>query len=338
MSWFYEALLRAEKNRSRPGRGTDTSISDQGGESSRTAIRSYSLVSGESSEAKPETRSAAVVLTDEDIPRPSLHVSRQVPLATTFEPSKKAVSPNGFRHLTLPLREESRLVFHTDPNGLAAEQFRLLRRTLNQEFGGGGVLMTTSPGVGDGKTLLSLNLSTCLADSGDSTLFVEADLRRPTARKLLGGTVEPPGIEDALAGDVEPGQAVHWIKELSLHTALVAKIPRDPFHVFNGTGVQRFLAWAREHFRWVVLDTAPVLPAADVAELLPFVDAVLLVVRAQSTPRELSKRAFEMLGKRLHGVIFNEATIDSNPYYGYLDQSYLASGTKQEERGRPEPK
>jgi hypothetical protein len=72
--------------------------------------------------------------------------------------------------------------------------------------------------------------------------------------------------------------------------------------------------------------------------LLPFVDAVLLVVRAQSTPRELSKRAFEMLGKRLHGVIFNEATIDSNPYYGYLDQSYLASGTKQEERGRPEPK
>ena len=54
MSWFYEALLRAEKNRSKTGRGTDGSISDQGGESSRTAIRSYSLVSGESSEAKPK--------------------------------------------------------------------------------------------------------------------------------------------------------------------------------------------------------------------------------------------------------------------------------------------
>lgn len=338
MSWFYEALLRAEKERAKPGNGTSGRISDQGGESSRTAIQSYSPDSGEASKATPETRSAAAVLTDEDIPTPSLGVPHQVPLSTTFEPSEKVESPNGFRHLNLPLREESRLVFHTDPHGLAAEQFRLLRRTLNQEFGGGGVLMITSPGVGDGKTLLSLNLSTCLADSGDATLFVEADVRRPTARKLLGCAVEPPGIEDALAGNVEPGQTVHLIKELSLHTALVGKIPRDPFHLFNGTGVQRFLVWAREHFRWVVLDTAPVLPAADVAELSPFVDAVLLVVRAQSTPRELSIRAFEMLGKRLHGVIFNEATVDSNPYYGYLDETYLASSTKKEELVRSEPK
>ena len=42
-----------------------------------------------------------------------------------------------------------------------------------------------------------------------------------------------------------------------------------------------------------------------------------------------------MLGKRLHGVIFNEATIDSNPYYGYLNQSYLASDTKKKSEAGP---
>jgi Mrp family chromosome partitioning ATPase len=54
--------------------------------------------------------------------------------------------------------------------------------------------------------------------------------------------------------------------------------------------------------------------------LLPFADAVLLVIRAQSTPRELSRRAFEALGKRLHGVIFNAATIDckESDVYGPL--------------------
>ena len=56
----------------------------------------------------------------------------------------------------------------------------------SQEFVSGGVLMITSPSVGDGKTLTSLNLCACLADSGDATLFVEADVRRPTAGKLLG--------------------------------------------------------------------------------------------------------------------------------------------------------
>ena len=140
--------------------------------------------------------------------------------------------------------------------------------------------------------------------------------------------VEPPGIEDALAENVEPSQAIHSIEELSLHTAMVAKIPEDPSHLLNGAGVKRFLAWARSIFTGLCSMLPPVLPAADVAELLPFADAVLLVVRAQSTPRELSKRAFEMLGKRLHGVIFNEATVDSNPYYGYLSQSHGGLPTK----------
>jgi capsular exopolysaccharide synthesis family protein len=188
--------------------------------------------------------------------------------------------------------------------------------------------MITSPGEGDGKTLTSLNLSACLASSGDATLLVEADIRRPTARNIWGSALEPPGIEDAWAGKVEPRQTIHLIEELSLHAALVARVPDNPSHLVSASGVKQFLAWARENFRWVVIDAPPVLPAADVAELLPLADAALLVIRAQSTPRELTRRALEMLGTRLHGVIFNAATVDSNPYYGYIGQHYQGAGTK----------
>jgi Mrp family chromosome partitioning ATPase len=72
-----------------------------------------------------------------------------------------------------------------------------------------------------------------------------------------------------------------------------------------------------------VIDAPPVFPAADVAELLPLADGALLVIRAQSTPRELTKRALEMLGTRLHAVIFNAAPVDS-----YLDRHYQKTGTK----------
>jgi len=65
-----------------------------------------------------------------------------------------------------------------------------------------------------------------------------------------------------------------------------------------------------------------VLPAADVADLLPIVDGVLVVVRAEVTPKELSKRTFEILGKHVCGVIFNNATVGSNPYYRYLSGYY----------------
>jgi Mrp family chromosome partitioning ATPase len=192
--------------------------------------------------------------------------------------------------------------------------------------------------MGDGKSLASLNLSACLANASNPTLLVELDLRRPTIRKILESAVEPrlrsvvqgyfnyhavpgnmaPGVEDALAGSVEPAETIQWIKETNLYTALVAKTPQNPFDLISGDGIGYFMRWARERFVWVVLDAPPVLPAADVPGLLPFVDAVLLVIRAHSTPRELSKSAIEILGKRLRGVIFNEVTVHSKPNFRYL--------------------
>jgi capsular exopolysaccharide synthesis family protein len=242
--------------------------------------------------------------------------------AKPFRPSRDGESTNGFRHLTLLAKEESRLVFPTEPNGFAAEQFRLLRRTLYKEFESGAVLLITSPAMGDGKTLTSVNLAACLAEIGQPTLLVEADIRRPGICRVMSGSVEPPGVEDVLARKVEPPRAIHGIKELNLYAAVCAKIPDDPARLIGGPGVKRLLTWARENFLWVVLDAPPVLPAADVPELLPLVDAALLVVRAQNTPRELAKQAIEILGKHLRGVIFNEVTVDSNPHYRYINNYY----------------
>lgn len=237
-------------------------------------------------------------------------------------PSRDFGSVNGYRHLNLLANEESRLVFQIEPNGLAAEQFRLLRRNLAREFETGAVLLITSPAMGDGKSLTSVNLASCLAESGQPTLLIEADIRRPSIRPIFGSAIEPPGVEDVLALNVEPRRVVHGIKELNLYAAIVTRIPYNPAQLIGGPGVKRFLAWARENFLWIVLDAPPTLPAADVSELLRFADAAVLVVRAQSTPRELAKQSVEILGKHLRGVIFNEVTVDSNPHYRYLNNYY----------------
>lgn len=205
---------------------------------------------------------------------------------------------------------------------MATEQFRLLRRKLTQDFSKGGVLMVTSPTTGDGKTLTSINLSSCLAELGEPTLLIETDLRRPTMGKVLSCPLETLGLESLLSGNAAPDQIICVVEQLRFHVALVAKAPNDPSKLINGAELRQFLAWARAHFRWIVLDATPVLPAADVADLSMQADGVLLVIRAESTPRELSKRTFDILGKRLYGVILNGATIDSNPYYRHLTKYY----------------
>jgi len=288
------------------------------------AVTAYALLPTE-----PEVRSS--------IARPS---RQQIAAQAAECPTKKKLgrsrdfeSANGYRRLRLLTNKEVRLVFQTAPNGLAAEQFRLVRRALSKEFESGAVLLITSPAVGDGKTLTSVNLASCLAESGQPTLLIEADIRRPTIRHILNGGVEPPGVEDVLACNVEPRRAVHGIEELNLYAAMVTRIPDDPAQLIGGPGVKHLLAWARENFLWVVLDAPPALPAADVSELLPFADAAVLVIRAQSTPRELVKQAVEILGKHLRGVIFNEVTVDSNPHYRYLNNYYYPQKSDSKSEG-----
>lgn len=243
---------------------------------------------------------------------PHFEVAPQIAVSAATRPQ------NAFRRLKLRYHESSRLVFQTDPDGLAAEQFRFMRRTLEQKFPKGGVVLITSPAPKDGKTLTAMNLSACLADSGRSTILLEADIRQPAIQRLLGVTTAEPGIEDALAGVADPDKVVNLIEEFSLHVAMVRQPPADPSRLIDGKGFQQVLAWARSHFAWVVIDSPPVLPAAEVGQLATLADAVLLVIRAQSTPRDLATKAFELLGNHLSGVVLNEATIDSNPYYRYL--------------------
>jgi Mrp family chromosome partitioning ATPase len=311
MSWFYDALMRAEGNLPQPEQHTLVATAEKDGDSFLGEIEALSTMSA----GKPPADSSSQAPTAEHE-----GVMQLLPI----EP----VASNGFRHVRVVFREQSRLVFHSDPRGMAAEQFRLLRRSLVQAFPKGGVLMVTSPGSGDGKTLTAMNLCASLADAGESVLLTELDLRRPSAQKVLGCKVEVPGVEAALGGSEQPEKTACYIEELGFHAALVSEVPSDPSRLLRGTSVQEFLAWARSRFRWVVFDTAPVFPNADVAELLPAVDAVLLVIRVLVTPRELLRRACDVLGKRLHGVILNEATISSTPYYRYLSDYYQPGARK----------
>jgi Mrp family chromosome partitioning ATPase len=244
----------------------------------------------------------------------------------------RIISRNGFRHLKVNLADGSRLSYFTDPSGMVAEQYRFIRRSLTQSFPDGAALMISSPGPGDGKTLTTLNLCTALADAAKTTLLVEVDVRQPAARRMLGCARTTPALEDALTGKVDAHDAVEFVDGLGFHAALVSNTPADPPHLISGQGIRDFIMWARKNFHWVVLDAPPVLPVADVAELLPLSDAVLMLVRAEKTRRDLCKRAIEVVGKRLHAVILNEGNLDCNPYYRYLGSYYRTNGNH---RGTP---
>ncbi len=227
-------------------------------------------------------------------------------------------SPNGFRRVDAKFDPNSRVVFRAGRNEVAIEQYRFLRRNLTEQFPRGAILLVTSPTSQEGKTLNAINLAWCLAENTSPTLLLEADFRQPSVARVLGYTPLY-GIESAMLGEVEPKSTVAVLgKDLPLHVATVSKPQSDPTRVLKSTATKNYLVWARSNFTWVVLDCPPVIPVADVAELAPLGDAVLLVVRARATPPSLVEKAFHILGDRVRGVILNEAPLCQDMYYHYL--------------------
>ena len=321
MSWFYEAIQRAQHESSQE-RATGGGGIGLDGDSILTDIEELAAFSQQIPSELPERREPTAAWA-EGTPRPG---DPPVAIAEALEPAAPPAPPaiESYPRLELPVRSDSRLVFQGDTLSVAAEQFRILRRKLTQTFSEGGIIVVTSPTQGDGKTLTSINLCSCLAEAGQSTLLVDTDLRRPTVSRTLSGPADAAGLADILKGSKTPTEAVRVVDGLRFHVALLASPQNDPSKLINGSRFREFLAWARRHFHWVVLDTSPVIPAADVVDLMPQADGILMVIRAESTPRELSKRAFDIVGKHLRGVIFNGVTVNANPDYRYLSGYYGA--------------
>ena len=211
-------------------------------------------------------------------------------------------------------REDS--VFEVDPEGIAAVQFRLMQRRLVNMYEHGGLLLVTSPGKGDGKSLTAHNLAWALAEAGHDTLLLELDLRCPTQARRLGAN-PPISICDVLSGRATPEDALRKIDGLPFGFIGLERPAKDPVALLRASAMSRLLLWAKNNFSWIVIDAPPLLPVADVEELLPSVDIVALVIRERVTPTRLVQRSVERLGDRLDFTILNGAQLSPSDGYRY---------------------
>jgi capsular exopolysaccharide synthesis family protein len=223
----------------------------------------------------------------------------------------------GRRVVTIQPNKKSRLVFLTEPTGLAVEQYKLLRRRLCNLHPRGGAMLITSPSPGEGKTLTSVNLAWCLADAGYHTCLVDLDFRAPGISPALGYTFEEDGVEDVLTGKRTVSQSIRQIEERPLFVLGIKRRMASLGELLSSASLTPLLADLRTMFQWVILDIAPVIPMADVAEILPHVDGALMVIRSGKTDKSMVAPSVETLGSRLWGVVVNDSPINGSSYYGY---------------------
>ena len=213
------------------------------------------------------------------------------------------------------------VAFRGDPHSARSEAYRQLRT--NMQFvnvdNAPRIIAITSGVPGEGKTITAINLAAALAEAGYRVCLIEADLRRPTVAKKLG-LVADLGFTTALIGKT-PVEAVLQNAGRNLAVLTCGPVPPNPSELLLSTQARTIIRHLSETVDFTIIDTAPLLPVADGAEVAALADATLIVHHAGRTTKDQVARSVEALakvGERPVGVVLNMMTRSRGDYdYGY---------------------
>lgn len=180
-----------------------------------------------------------------------------------------------------------------------AEAFRTLRSNLGflDVDDPPRVLVLTCCQAGDGKTTTALNLALALTQSGKTVVLVDGDLRHPDLHGLLG-LEDTLGFSDVLSGRAELPDALRGTDVPGLSVLTAGSLPLNPGEILGSSSAARLLDTLRTRADYVIVDSPPLLAAADAAILATDADGVLIVCRAGATRRD----QLEYAVRRLNGV------------------------------------
>ena len=173
------------------------------------------------------------------------------------------------------------------------------------------IFVVSSSIAQEGKSEVSANLAVSMAQVGRRVLLVDADMRSPSQHHLWN-VMNRVGLSHVLVGEGQLEEALQKVSEnVTLLTAGV--VPPNPLALVDSERMANLMAHLAQQYDYVILDSPPLIGAADAAVLGRMADGVLLIVRprkvdsasALATKSLLSRSGAEVLGFVANGVNVN---------------------------------
>ncbi len=224
------------------------------------------------------------------------------------------------------------------------EAFNQVRTSLLLSGNGSGpkTVLVTSGQPSEGKTLTSLNLAKCLSDMGGKVLLIDADLRCPKMH-LISGFDNSKGLGDLLTmnGSAMDNLDDSIIEDISgnLDLMTAGKAIPSPATLFSMGKMREIIEKLGETYKYIVIDSPPILYFADSVLLAADVDAVLLVGRVNFSSSEilsLAKKKLQDVNANIVGVVLNDVPLSGYQYYDsdyYTDEAENKNANDNSENG-----
>ena len=194
-------------------------------------------------------------------------------------------------------------------------------------------ILVCSANPREGKTTSVIYLGTTMAQSGQRTLLIDTDMRRPRLHSSTG-VARTKGLSNLILGEEDYDGVIKSTVVPNLFVLPCGALPPNPAELLMTKRFEHVLAELKKRFARIILDSPPLGAVTDAVVLSRHVDGVIMVVRAGKTQRDEVKRSTRQIrdvGGSLFGVIVNE--FDASSRGGYYYYSYYGYGQDQAEDG-----
>ena len=210
-------------------------------------------------------------------------------------------------------------VKHSDD--IAIESLRSMRTAIHFALSSAknNIIMISGPAPELGKSFITINLATILAQSDKRVLLIDADLRRSYMHKYFNYDPKP-GLTEYLNGQQELGNIVRSTEVENLSVISRGKSPTNPSELLSTQKFADMLTHLSSQFDHILIDTPPVLAVTDGIIISQYAGVNLVVARYAKTQMkelELTVNRFEQAGVKVNGFILNDIQRTAGSGYGY---------------------
>lgn len=203
------------------------------------------------------------------------------------------------------------LVIHNRPKSNISEDIRTIRTNLmfTSSDEESKVILVTSSVPGEGKSFISSNLVAAFAQTGESTLLIDSDLRLGRIHKIFGLS-NTKGLSNLLI-DQNIVDCAEYIKKTSIPNLYViprGTVPPNPSELLNSTNTKKIIAFLKQNFDHIIFDGVPINGLPDSLIMASLVDRVVIVTSVGYTKiDELNetKKALEKIDANIAGIVIN---------------------------------
>ncbi len=214
------------------------------------------------------------------------------------------------------------------------EAFRTIRLNLVHSYGAAGPVLLTisSPGPGDGKSLVCSNLALSFAEAGYTTLLLDGDIRRGELHRMFGAE-RIPGLIDYLMKNATLDQVLRGTTHKNLSLLPCGTRRHHGPELLGSGAMTTLMAELRQRYNVVIIDSPPLGAGIDPFVLGTATGNMMLVLRSGETNRQMAEakiRLLERLPIRLLGAVINDIRTSESSYQYY---SYVYGYVSDEDTG-----